>query len=217
MSVLALTAVLSSVPLSCGPAAPETVVLERSVVRADSLERLYQQGRTFAEFLAATRARRETWLDNYAGAVIPEPLLERARAVPGRWRLLVVAEDWCGDSANTIPYLARLADSVATLALRIVNAREGRWVMEGHRTPDGRAATPTVVLLDSTGTDVGCFVERPAALREWLAGNRPRLSERGVQQGREAWRREDAGRSTVREIVELLEAARQGKPLCGPT
>ena len=35
-------------------------------------------------------------------------------------RLLVVAEDWCTDSANTIPYVARLA-ALAGVELRILD------------------------------------------------------------------------------------------------
>ena len=214
MIALALAGVLLSDPAVCGVASSPRGVF---FAAPDSLERLYARGRSFKQFLAAARARRETWLDNSARAVVPDRLLARARAIPGRWHLLVVAEDWCGDSANTIPYLARLVDSVPSVELRIVSTRDGRWVTERHRTPDGRAATPTVILLDSTGAAVGCFVERPAALREWLSVNRPRLSEHQLQQAREAWRRKDAGQSTVREVVELLEAAVQGKPQCGPT
>jgi thioredoxin family protein len=215
MIVLALAGVLLSAPPLCSGPHPGA---QASVTgRSDSLERLYDRGKRFAEFLAAVKSRRETWLDTYALAAPAGELLARARAVHGRWRLLVVAEDWCGDSANTIPYLAGLSDSVSSIELRVVSSQQGRWVMERHRTPDGRAATPTVVLLDSAGADVGCFVERPAALQEWLTENRPRLSERELQHGREAWRRKDAGQSTLREIIELLEAASAGTPQCGST
>jgi hypothetical protein len=185
-------------------------------VSADSLERLYGRGKPFAEFLAQVRSRKETWTGNYERAVVPPELLERARAVggAGRWRFLVVAEDWCGDSANTIPYLARLVDSVSTLELRVIGVADGKGVMEAHRTPDGRAATPTVVLLDANGQDAGCFIERPAALRAWFAANRDKLSEGELSAGRDEWRRNDAGRETLREMVELLEAAARGERIC---
>lgn len=189
----------------------------RAIAGSDSLAQLYARGKTFAEFLAAAKTRRETWRANYSRMAVTGEWLQRARAVPSHWRVLVVAEDWCGDSANTIPYLGQLSDSVASLELRIVNARDGRWVMESHRTPDGRAATPTVVLLDSVDAEAGCLVERPAALREWLSTNRPRRSERELGRGRDEWRRRDGGQSTVRELVELLESAAAGKPRCGPT
>jgi hypothetical protein len=199
-----LTAALLALGLT-GPA----FCTDHSIAPADSLDRLYDRGRSYPEFLDATKARRETWLDNTRDATVEAALLARARAIPGPYRLLVVAEDWCGDSANTIPYIARLVDSLPQLSLRIVNSRDGRFVMERYRTPDGRAATPTVVLLDGAGEPVGCFVERPAALREALT-NRNKPREDIIAE----WRRADSGRSTVGEIVTMLEAAAAGTGRC---
>lgn len=175
---------------------------------ADSLDRLFERGRTYQAFLESANARKETWVENTQAATLDPAVLTRARAVSGEWRLLAVAEDWCGDSANTVPYVARLMDSLPSVTLRIVNSKDGRWVMERYRTPDGRAATPTLVLLNSAGEAVGCFIERPAGLRKAIeAGGRTMtiLTE---------WRKQDAGRSTVQEIVELLEAAAQGTGRC---
>lgn len=179
-------------------------------VSADSLDRLLERGRTYQAFLESAKARRETWLENTKAATLDPAVLARGRAVVGEWRLLVIAEDWCGDSANTIPYVARLIDSIPAIALRIVNSTDGRWVMERYRTPDGRAATPTVVLLNPAGDPVGCFVERPAALRKTL----DERGGKGTMTVLTEWRKQDAGRSTVQEIVELLEAAAQGTSRC---
>lgn len=41
--------------------------------------------------------------------VSPEPV-GTARDVPGRWRLLTIADDWCGDAVNILPVVARLAE-----------------------------------------------------------------------------------------------------------
>ncbi len=178
----------------------------------DSLSGLYQHGRSYSVFLDAAKSRRETWLENTQAATVDPAVLARARAVPGEWELLAVAEDWCGDSANTIPFIARLIDSLPSISIRIVNSTEGHWVMERYRTPDGRAATPTVVLLNPAGDAVGCFVERPAKLREALAAANGRRETTLTE-----WRRQDAGRSTVEEIVVLLEAAAAGAGHCETT
>ena len=154
------------------------------------------------------------WTDNYdAGAPDPE-LVARAKAIGGQWRILAVAEDWCGDSANTVPYLVRLAEQVPGLEIRIANSKDGRWLMERHRTPDGRAATPTIVLLDSDGAERGCLIERPAKLRDWVSENKPKLSDEDFQQAKMTWYRSDRGRETVGEMVELLEAAAKGPTTC---
>ena len=113
-----------------------------------------------------------------------------------------------------MPYLVRLSEQVPGLEIRIANSKDGRWLMERHRTPDGRAATPTIVLLDSEGQERGCFVERPAKLRDWVSENKPKLPDEDFQTAKMSWYREDRGRETVREVVELLEAAGKGPTSC---
>lgn len=171
------------------------------------VQALWERGRPFAEFLEAASSRREAWHGNYGRATPAEAEVDRARALPGGYRLLVVAEDWCGDSVNTIPYLARLAEQVEGLDLRVVDSETGEALMARHRTPDDRAATPTVVVLDPSGGEVGAWVERPSELQEWFLETRGTVPRRELYDRKYAWYDEDAGASTVREIVDLLEQA----------
>lgn len=181
---------------------------------SDSLVALYDRGRTWPQFLDGVKARRQTWLDNYANGAPDSAAVARASLVPGRWRFLVVAVDACGDSANTIPYLVRLVEAVPTLDLRIVLPTEGQWVMDSHRTEDGRGATPTVVLIDEQGVERGCWVERPYALRKLVADVRAGVVPGNLMEAVTAWRREDQGRSTIADLLDLLDAAAAGTVRC---
>lgn len=183
----------------------------------DSLAVLYQGGRTWKEFMDAARARKGLWQENYERGITDSGLVARARGAGGPWRLLVIAVDSCSDSANTIPFLVRLAEQVPGLEVRIVPPTKGRWVMEGHRTEDGRAATPTVLVLDEEFRERGCFVERPRALRRWLAGPGQSLPEQERHEAKMRWYREDGGRETVLDLVEILEAAAAGGVRCEAT
>jgi hypothetical protein len=211
MSIL-LAALVAAAPVGCGPAAPAPAA------PADSLEALYRGGRTFAEFLAAARARREMWRSNYAWGRADPELLARARALGGGWRLLVIADDSCGDSANTIPYLATFIDSLGGgLDMRIIPSREGRAVQESHRTWDGRAATPTVLLLDAEGREAGCWVERPRPLAVRAREYRASLPYDDYVARVYAWYDEDRGRETIRDILDMIEDAGSGRPCLGNT
>lgn len=174
-------------------------------VTAPTLEELYRSGTTFPDFLAAATNRRELWHSNWTRAAVPDVLLTRARAVPGHWRILAVAVDGCSDSVNTIPYIAKLVELVDGLELRIVDSKQGREVMEAHRTPDGRAATPTVLLLRDDWSEAGAWVERPSHLQNWYIENRDTLESGALFEQKMKWYDEDAGAETVREIVEMLE------------
>lgn len=181
----------------------------------DSTHReLFERGVTFTEFLKRASARKEQWDRNYAAAAAPDALVARARAVGGSWKLLVVAVDGCSDSVNTIPYLARLAEQVPGIELRIVNSELGRSVMNAHRTPDGRAATPTIVLLDSNYEERGCWVERPADLQRWMIDNKGKVKDSELVDHKMAWYGTDKGTTTVGEVVAIIEAAAKGERLC---
>lgn len=201
IATLALTAALAATPCA-GP--PD-----------DALRALYESGRIFAAFHDAATRRRELWDRNYARGDLDAGAVARARAVGGTWRLLVVAVDGCSDSVSTIPYLARLAEAVPGLDLRIVDSDAGRGVMEARRTPDGRAATPTVVLLDADFDDVGCFIERPAPLIAHLAELEAKSDGSDAFAAKMAWYDADGGASTVAEVVGLMEAAAAGRRICG--
>lgn len=215
--VWALAGGYGAAPARCAPveSVPTFVgVFGGSVVKADStLSALHASGQTFADFVAAAKARREGWLKLADSAQVEPTLVERARAVGGAWRLLVVAVDACGDSMNTVPYVARLA-AQAGIDLRIVLPAAGRAVQETHRSLDGRTATPTYVLLDARGDERGCIVEQPKALREWASKERAKVSLDSVHVGIRAFYAKDQGASIAREAVEMLEAAAAGRTHC---
>ena len=199
----ALLSVALGAALACqDPAAPSTVASD-STYRA-----LFDGGKNFADFLAAAERRKEQWEKNYKIAAVPDALLARARAVQGPWKFLVVAVDSCSDSVNTIPYLAKLTEMLMGVELRIIGSGEGKAIMDSHKTPDGRAATPTVLLLDGSFAEKGCWVERPAELQEWMTKGG------GNFEGKMKWYDDDKGMKTLEDIVAVMERASKGEPAC---
>jgi hypothetical protein len=166
---------------------------------------LYEKGSTFAAFVENARSRASDWRRRAADAVVADDAIARVRAMPARRRLLVVAEPTCSDSLATLPYLAKLVEEAQDkLEMRVVNGTIGRAVMEAHRTPDSRAATPTVVVLSEEGRFVGAWSERPAALQAWYIEQKPVLSRAELLAQKTKWYADDGGKSAVAEIVALL-------------
>jgi len=191
------------------------VQAEALVAAADTTEqeRLYREGVTFQGFLENATRRVDTWNGNYARAVVPPNLSKRAQIL-GEWRLLVIAEDWCGDSANTIPYLARLVEDVDGVDMRVVDSEAGGSLMAAHPTPDGRGATPTVLLLDQEGAVAGCWIERPTELQDWWLENEASVGREELLRQKYAWYDDDLGRTTMAEVVQMIEAAEKGDRWC---
>jgi Thioredoxin len=165
--------------------------------------RLFDAGETWERFLDRVKMQRELWLRTASDATVSPELVERVRYAGRDLEVLVVAEDWCPDSAYSVPYVARLT-ALAHVPLRIVDRVTGEPLMRAHRTLDGRTATPTVVLLRE-GVDVGAWVERPAVLQDAFRsiGASPESARRFAQRG--AWYEADRGVTVLKEIVALVE------------
>jgi hypothetical protein len=179
-----------------------------------ALAAAYNSGITWDAFRSSAWARRAAWMANWENAKIPADALAQARALPPGFRLLVIAVDSCSDSVNTIPYLAKLVAEVPGLGMRILSPAAGRSLMAARPTPDGRPATPTVILLDSQSEEVGCWIERPAALQAIAIEARAGGGTSAFAATKQGWYDADAGASTIREVVALLADAAAGKRGC---
>ena len=191
----------------CGALLFAATIPVLSFVRQDvDYQAVYAQGTTFADFLEKARAHREEWRANYNDATVSAALVTRMRALPAKRHLLVVAEDWCSDSLNTVPSIARLVDGAAErLDMRVVNREIGKAVMEAHRTPDGRTATPTIAILDEDWHLLAAWTERPSSVQKWFLEKQKTTMQKPLHDELLAWYQNDAGKTTVLEIAGLLE------------
>jgi hypothetical protein len=161
------------------------------------------------QFLDSVSAQREVWLKTESATAAPTDLVERAKAASRGLRLVIVAEDWCPDSAYTVPHVASLART-SGIPLRIVDRGPGEGLLAAHRTPGGRTATPTIVLLRE-GRDAGAWVERPAELqRMFLSMSTDPESARRFSQ-RHTWYDTDGGLTALRELLALIEQTSEQK------
>jgi hypothetical protein len=164
---------------------------------------LFERGVAWDAFLSTVEAQRSLWQSNARRAAVAPTLVERLRKTGPGLRILVIGEAACSDSVSVVPYVAQLA-LLAGFELRIVGREAGRSLLSQHRSPDGREATPTIVLL--RGTEVaGVFVERPAALQEWYLSAGSQLSQADRYARKMSWYDWDRGDSSVSEIVTLAE------------
>ncbi|MBA3641961.1 MAG: thioredoxin family protein [Acidobacteriota bacterium] len=174
---------------------------------------LWEKGTPFHVFLENVKARQDQWKPRFADAAIDAASLAEAKALPARRRILAVAEDKCSDSAWALPYIAKLAAAAPEkLEVRVIGRAEGSRIQAEHLTPDGRLATPTIIVLDENNRYIGGWVERPTELQKWYLENKPKVTQGALYEHVNKWYTEDAGRSTIREMLVILgRDAAEGK------
>ncbi len=171
------------------------------------LRRLWAEGQAFRVFLLRVQALRPLWEGTYRNAVIPPWALEAFGQLSCRIRMLVLNADWCLDSASTVPILARLAERVPGIDLRLLERDEHLDLMERYRT-DGTRSIPLVILLDGDFTELGRWGPRPAELQAWVRAHledTPKEERHRVQRG---WYARDKGETVLREVLEIIDDCR---------
>ncbi len=166
----------------------------------------FQKARTFQEFLEENQKAKHPWADFHARARVPEETLERWKELKGQWRLLALVEGWCGDAANTIPVLARLAEVLPEVELRVLYRDENPDLMDLHLTAGSRAI-PVVMVLDDEFREVGWWGPRPAPLQEIFDRDLRPLTPAERYPKLRAWYARDRGRTTLDEILERIPVA----------
>ena len=152
----------------------------------------------------AAHANCDLWVAMARRARVAPEAVERADAVPGRRFLLVLNEDWCGDAVNTVPYVAALADASATLELRVVGRDANPDLMDAHLTGTSRSI-PVVIVYDAEFRELGWWGPRPAELQAWVLGPGQTLDKAERYREVRRWYARDGGRTTVAELLALLE------------
>ena len=166
----------------------------------------------FSQYAAAAQKNADLWQGIYRTAQIPGDLLERASQLSASWHLLVLSEDWCGDAVNTIPMLAKFVEQVPSLDLRLLPRDQNLDLMDVHLS-HGTRSIPVVIALDEEFSERGWWGPRPSSLQRWVRTEGLLLPKEDRYRRTRTWYARDRGRTTIEEVLEMLERAeRRGTP-----
>ena len=171
-------------------------------------QELWAEALSFQDFVAQSTEHKGLWEGLYRIARLPEWAsvgLERMER-----RLLVIAEDWCGDASNTSPILAKWAEQVEGLDLRVIRREEYPEVMDRFLT-NGSRSIPIVLALDAEGTLLGHWGPRPEELQEFVMTHKDSVPKAELYPQVRRWYARNRGETTLCEV-----AAIAGIPLPAP-
>jgi hypothetical protein len=164
-------------------------------------KKLWEEALTFEAFVASCKAEYcGLWQGVYKLARVPE--WARDAVPPGAQRkLLVIAEDWCGDASNTVPIVAKLSASVLGLELRVILRDANPEVMDQYLT-NGSRSIPIVIALDENFREIGHWGPRPSELQAWVTANRGTIPKSELYPQVRKWYARDRGETTLREVLD---------------
>lgn len=186
-----------------------TTAENTSTTAPASLREWWDEGFAWPEYEAEEiREHRELWQAVYRKSDIPEWALYRLDEIGRNWKLLVIAEDWCGDASNLVPIVARLAEASSRIEMRIVKRDDHPELMDRYLT-NGSRSIPIVVVADDELEPVGRWGPRPTELQDFVirekrAGERPAAE---IYKDARRWYARDRGETTLRELLDVMASA----------
>lgn len=120
---------------------------------------------------------------------------------------VVLSESWCGDAAQNIPVLEKIAKVNTNITLRILLADENSEIMDQYLT-HGTRSIPKLICFDKNLKELGTWGPRPKYLQNWLYQEKtnPTMETGQLKKLFQAWYTKDGGQSLQREMVILLKS-----------
>jgi hypothetical protein len=133
------------------------------------------KGLTYDAFKAAMTRNQERFALNESRVVLDPGTVRTFKALPHPVRVLVLAEDWCGDVIANLPVLGRLLKEAPPLDVRIFLRDENLDLMERWLNQGKYQSIPVFVFFDQKFRELGHWIERPASVTERRAQERKRI------------------------------------------
>jgi Thioredoxin len=172
------------------------------------LEQGLSTGNTQSEALTHYSTLNEARMNRLDKTVqLTDEATARLKALTKEHILLVITEGWCGDAAQIVPVINKMAQVNDKLNLRLVLRDENDALMDEYLTNGARSIPKLVLVEKDTLTARGSWGPRPHGGAALIADYKARLGVVNDEAKTELqkWYLHDKGQSTVEEITLLLE------------
>lgn len=123
--------------------------------------------------------------------------------------LLVISEGWCGDAAQIVPVINKMANETDKLELEIVLRDDNDELMNEYLTNGARSIPKLVLVEKDTHVARGSWGPRPHDAAKLIRDYKEQhgVIDQEAKTELQKWYLHDKGESTMKEITLLLENA----------
>ena len=123
---------------------------------------------------------------------------------PQTW--LVITEGWCGDAAQNLPVIDKMASLNSNIELKLVLRDENLALMDLFLTNGGRSI-PKLIILDKDVNVMNTWGPRPKVATKMVADYKAEHGalDAAFKQDLQVWYNKDKGQSTQNDFVEMIQ------------
>jgi hypothetical protein len=136
---------------------------------------------------------------------INESSKERAKTVERKMIWLIITEGWCGDAAQNIPIIEKIAAETSNIETRYILRDENLDLMERYLTNNARSIPKLICLDAETFEEIGAWGPRPQAAMDYFDEMKAQdLEKPQMMENLQRWYNEDKNQSLQAEFENLL-------------
>jgi len=176
------------------------------------IDKLLERGRTTGdkdseEIIHYTRMNVQRMKRQDKQISLNESLKEKLKNLGSDWIWLVITEGWCGDAAQNIPVINKMAEAAPNIELKFILRDEHPEIMDQYLT-DGSRSIPKLVCLDAESLEeIGTWGPRPAVIQEkamqWK--DDPEISKEEWAEKLHKWYADNKTEEQQKEFEQLIE------------
>ncbi|WP_291140762.1 thioredoxin family protein [Flavobacterium sp. UBA7680] len=139
---------------------------------------------------------------------ISEDVISKLQHLNNHYIWLVISEGWCGDAAQILPILDKMAhESNKKIDLRIVLRDENDELMNQYLTNGGRAIPKVIVICKEAGIVRTDWGPRPKGATELMNNHKRDVGpiDEKIKTDLQLWYLADKGISVQEELLEIME------------
>ncbi len=128
--------------------------------------------------------------------------------IKNQWLWIIITESWCGDGAQNIPILKKIADEMPNISLQFIWRDENIDVMNEYLT-NGNKAIPKLICIDEQAIkEIGVWGPRPITIQDkvnTLKKEQPEISHDELVKNIHLWYAKDKGESLQKELFTIIK------------
>ncbi len=139
---------------------------------------------------------------------LSDEMRERIRSIDRKLIWLVLTEAWCGDAAQSIPIINKMAEESENIDLRLILRDENLDVMDEFLHNGKSRSIPKLICLDAETLEVlGDWGPRPEIAQDMFDSlrNAPDMAYQEVAEHLHKWYADDKGEETQKEFIYAID------------
>jgi len=137
-----------------------------------------------------------------------EDLVEKLKQVDKKWTWLVLTEAWCGDAAQSLPIINKMAKVSGNIELKLILRDQNLDVMDQFLYNDKSRSIPKLICLDADTLEVlGDWGPRPQETQDLYDSLRSdsEMAYQEVAEKLHKWYADDKGQAIQEEFMHVID------------